>query len=182
MPPDIPDVPLCVDLDGTLIAGDTLVISGWLLVRRKPWLVPLLPLWLLRGKAHLKERIARAVLPDCAALPYRADVVRYLEAQRGTRRIILATAANERIARRVAEHLPMFDVVLSSDATNNLRGAAKLDAIRRTLGDAPFDYLGDSLDDLPVLAAARRAVLVYARRGVREKLKKVCVVEDFERV
>jgi phosphoserine phosphatase len=172
-------IPLCVDLDGTLIAGDTLVISGWLLVRRKPWLLPLLAVWLASGKAVLKARVAQAVLPDCSALPYRADVVSYLESQRGTRRIILATAANERIARRVAEHLGLFDAVIASDGRNNLKGAAKLAAIRSRLGEGEFDYLGDSLDDLPVLAAARKAVLVYAKRGVGEKVRRTCVVEDF---
>ncbi len=176
MPPDPPDVPLCVDLDGTLIAGDTLVISGWLLVRRKPWLVPLLPLWLLRGKAHLKARIARAVLPDCSALPYRAELVRYLEAQRGRRPIILATAANEGIARRVAEHLGLFDTILASDGSSNLKGAAKLAAIRDVVGDSAFDYLGDSLDDEPVLRAARRAVLVCPAPKVRRRVGARCEV------
>jgi hypothetical protein len=50
--------PLCVDLDGTLIAGDLLWEALLALLRQRPWLLLLVPLWLLRGKAHLKEQLA----------------------------------------------------------------------------------------------------------------------------
>lgn len=168
--------PLCVDLDGTLVAADTLIESALLLLRRKPWMVPLIPLWLLGGKSRLKERIAREVSIDCARLPYRVDLVRFLESQRGRRQLILATAANERIAYAVARHLGLFDAVLASDETRNLKGLAKLEAIRGEIGGGEFDYMGDSLDDLPVFKAARRAVLVYPRSGIREKTAAECRV------
>lgn len=40
-------VPLCVDLDGTLIKSDLLFESLACLLRKKPWLVPLVPFWVI---------------------------------------------------------------------------------------------------------------------------------------
>ena len=53
--------PLFVDLDGTLVRTDTLVESVLALLRRRPLMLFVLPFWLLRGKALLKEEIARRV-------------------------------------------------------------------------------------------------------------------------
>lgn len=139
--------------------------------------MPLIPLWLLRGKAHLKHRLAESVSLDCAALPYRAEMIRYLRSQRGKRSLILATAANERIAHAVARHLQLFDAVLASDARTNLKGPAKLAALRRHTNGADFDYMGDSLADLPVFAAARRSVLVHPSARVRARCKVHHVLE-----
>src|ERR1041385_6355053 len=55
--------PLCVDLDGTLIATDVLWESLVLLVKWHPRLLLSLPFWFLRGKAHLKQQLARRVVP-----------------------------------------------------------------------------------------------------------------------
>ena len=43
--------PLVVDLDGTLIKSDMLLETLVGVVRRGPWLVFLLPFWLMRGRA-----------------------------------------------------------------------------------------------------------------------------------
>ena len=153
--------PLCVDLDGTLIDGDTLIISAMSLLARAPWHVLLLPLWLLRGRAALKGEIAERVHFDAAALPWRNDVVDFLRDQRsGGRRLILATAADRRLAVLVAEHLGIFESVIATEGMLNAKGAGKVLAIRAALGDAAFDYIGDSIADLPVLAAARVGYLV----------------------
>ena len=62
-------VPLCVDLDGTLIKTDLLWESLARLLRRNPlWLLPVL-FWWTRGRAHLKRQLVRRVTIDPAALP-----------------------------------------------------------------------------------------------------------------
>src|SRR3954465_1570056 len=115
------DCPLCVDLDGTLIATDAMFESILLLGRRSPlkWLQ--LPLWLRRGKPYLKDQLAKNSIPDPQFLPYRAEILDLIrrEKQAG-RRIVLATASNERIARAIADHLGFFDEVIASNATRNL--------------------------------------------------------------
>jgi phosphoserine phosphatase len=154
-------VPLIVDLDGTLIDGDSLHLSLGVIVRRRPWLVPILPFVTLRGRAPFKQFVSNHATLDPASLPYRRDVLDFVQDERTTgRRVILATAANVRIAESVAAHLRLFDSVIASDRRHNAKGDGKLAAIRATLGSAEFDYVGDSMADVPVFRVARRSYLV----------------------
>jgi hypothetical protein len=50
--------------------------------------------------------------------------------------------------------------VLASDETVNLCGDKKLAKLREQFGDTGFDYAGDSTVDMPLWAAARRALIV----------------------
>lgn len=69
---------LCVDLDGTLIKTDILVESALALVKSRPQDILRLPLWLSKGKANLKQKIADAVELDVESLPYNQDFLDYL--------------------------------------------------------------------------------------------------------
>lgn len=61
------DVPLCVDLDGTLLKSDLLYESLLSLILRNPLYVFLMPFWLLAGKAGFKRAVASRV--DLQPLP-----------------------------------------------------------------------------------------------------------------
>src|SRR5262245_59326047 len=63
-------VPLCVDLDGTLIRSDMLWESLVRLLRKNPLWLAVVPIWWMRGRACLKQQIARRVELDVATLPY----------------------------------------------------------------------------------------------------------------
>ena len=109
-------VPLCVDLDGSLIHSDLLLESFLLLIKQNPLYVFIAPVWLLRGKAHLKAQIARRVALNGAALPYTQPFVDWLRAQKAAGRPLwLCTAADARLAQAVADHLGIFDGVLASN-------------------------------------------------------------------
>src|SRR5690349_20106061 len=113
-------VPLIVDLDGTLIDGDTLHLSLAQLTRERPWVVPVLPVMVLAGRARFKEFVSDRVSLDPASLPYRSDVVEFARRERATGRpMVLATAAHRRIADAVARHLALFDSVIASDGGHN---------------------------------------------------------------
>jgi phosphoserine phosphatase len=169
--------PLCVDLDGTLIAIDTLRECIRLLVREKPWLSPLLPLHLLRGRAVFKDCLAQLVKFEPEQLPYRWQVVEFLQAEQARgRRLILATAAHRRIAEAVAHYLGIFDVVIASDRLYNQKGVFKLAAIRDVVGVSVFDYMGDSIADLPIFQAARMAILVHPSKRLLKLAQASCSV------
>ena len=51
-------IPLCVDLDGTLIKTDLLWESLLALLKQRPLSIFQLPFWLLKGRAHFKHEIA----------------------------------------------------------------------------------------------------------------------------
>jgi len=154
-------VPLCVDLDGTLIKTDVLWESLVKLLRQNPlhWLA--VPFWLLKGRAHLKAQLATRVALDAAALPYNEALLSFLrtEKQRG-RRLVLVTAADLRLAQSVADHVRLFDEVLASDGRINLRGKQKGATLAQRFGKGAFDYAGNSAVDLPVWEQARQALVV----------------------
>lgn len=166
------NVPLCVDLDGTLVQTDLLWESIVLLMKQRPLSLVWLPLWLLRGRAHLKRQLARRVHFNAALLPYRLDTIEWLKSQRAAgRRLILTTASDEMLARSIAAHLGIFDEVMASNGTDNIKGANKLAAIelRFTHG---FDYAGDSGADRVIWERARKAVTVDAPNSVLEELSR----------
>ena len=143
-------VPLVVDLDGTLLRTDLLLESGLRLIKQRPWLVLLMPFWLLKGRAYLKRKIFQEVQLDVSLLPPREELLTWLrdEKARG-RRLILATASDYEQACTVAEPLGLFDTVLGSDGRRNLKGREKLKTIVDVCGK-DFDYIGNSSSDLAI--------------------------------
>jgi 4-hydroxybenzoate polyprenyltransferase/phosphoserine phosphatase len=170
------DVPLCVDLDGTLIHTDLLVESALALLRRNPLYLFCFPLWLLRGRAHLKREIARRVELDVQRLPYDARVLEWLRAN-GARRRVLCTASEQHLADAVARHVGGFDAVLGSDGERNLGGARKASALVERYGERGFDYVGNARVDLAVWAHARRAIVANAPANLPARVAQLCDVE-----
>lgn len=173
--PQAPDAvlrPLSVDLDGTLVKSDTLVDSLLALARKNPAAVFKLPARLLHGKAAFKAFITESVSLDVAHLPYNRELLQYLNQQHAQgREIFLATGADVRLARRVADHLGIFSGVLASDGVTNLTGEEKLDGLRNRLGSGGFDYVGNDVPDLPMLENATEAMVANPSLWLRRKLR-----------
>ena len=164
-------LPLCVDLDGTLVKSDTLYDSTLVLARQHPAQLLKLPGWLLQGKAALKSHIAAAVTLDVPHLPYNRELLQYLEQQHASGRpIYLATAADATLAHRVADHLGFFTGVLASNGTLNLAGNNKLDAFRQQFGDQ-FSYIGNALPDLPLLQHCQQPMVANPTARLRAALR-----------
>jgi apolipoprotein N-acyltransferase len=163
-------VPLCVDLDGTLIKTDLLWESLARLLRRNPFqLLPVL-FWWMRGRAFLKRQLARRVKIDPAALPYHEPFLAFLREQKSAgRKLILATASDRDMALPVANHVRLFDEVLGSDGKTNLRGANKLKVLIAKFGERGFDYAGNSSADFAVWRGAREAIVVNASTAVLKR-------------
>jgi 4-hydroxybenzoate polyprenyltransferase/phosphoserine phosphatase len=171
-------LPLVVDLDGTLVRSDLLIESGLLFLRRQPARA-LMPLaWLLQGKAHLKQHLAASASIDVETLPYDRDVLAFIGEERAKGRpIVLATASHRIYADRVAAYLKLFDKVVATEGAVNLSARAKRDGLVGLYGEKGFDYVGNSLDDLPVWAAARRAYLANPESGVESRARALGNVE-----
>jgi 4-hydroxybenzoate polyprenyltransferase len=170
-------VPLCVDLDGTLVRTDLLVEALLVLVKQNPLCLLLLPFWLVRGKAAFKQEVYRRASLNVAVLPYNQQVLALLRKEhRAGRRIVLATAADRRIAEQVADHLGVFSDVLASDGGVNLAGPNKREALVGRFGPKGFDYAADGGKDVCVWAECRRAVVVNAPRRVLAAARRVADV------
>ncbi len=175
----VTSVPLVVDLDGTLVKTDLMVESFFALIKQNPFLVFLLPSWLLKGKAFFKQQVTRRVTLDVSVLPYHRDLLEHLKVQHAKGRLlVLATGSDERIARQVADHLKLFDRVLASNGTLNLSRRPKRECLAREFGEKGFDYAGNGRQDLEVWPSARKAILVNAPQGVSRKAAQVAEIEQ----
>lgn len=169
--------PICVDLDGTLVNTDTLIESLFALLKHRPIAILLLPVWLLRGKAYLKARVAEFGEIDAQLLPFNEQLLNYLRSQKALgRTLVLATAANERIARRVADTLGLFDQVIASNDSINLSGDAKCKELILRYGERGFDYAGNDRVDVQVWKHARHAIVVNPASGIEDSARSVCTV------
>jgi 4-hydroxybenzoate polyprenyltransferase/phosphoserine phosphatase len=171
-------VALCVDLDGTLLRGNILVETILQLLRRNFTYAVMLPIWLCRGRAFLKQQVAQRIELDPRHWPYRPEVVAYLQREhvRG-RSIVLATASDLRVARAVARHLGLFQEVFASDGANNLKGVRRAHALNARFGARGYVYVGDSWADLPVWSAAAGAVVVGTVPGLAAKVGAMVPIE-----
>src|SRR5712671_4429462 len=68
-------MPLVLDLDGTLIAGDLLYKSFVSVLRRNPFVVFRCTAWLLGGRAALKRQLALRARIDWDRLQLHQDVL-----------------------------------------------------------------------------------------------------------
>jgi len=170
-------LPLCVDLDGTLLHTDILheqllfAATHWRVLRR-------LRGWKRHGIARLKHELATAVPLDVATLPYNRALIDYLRRQRAHgRRLVLATAADRRVAEAVSKHLGLFDDVIASDGRENLRGHAKAARLCAVFGERRFCYVGSDDSDLEVWHKAAGAVVADARHAVVDAVRGRTTIE-----
>jgi phosphoserine phosphatase len=164
---DLPlSMPLVVDLDGTLIAGDMFYKSLFAALLRNPFILLPCISWLRRGRAALKRELALRCRIDFDRLKLHQDVLALLLREKAAgRSVVLATAADALLAEPIAARLRVFDRVIASDGSCNLKGPVKAQALTQ-LFPGGFIYAGDSKDDLPVWQRARAIVIVNACQSV----------------
>ena len=154
------DVPLVVDVDGTLIKSDLLYESALQFLARFPFEAWRLPHWLFTcGKAELKRRLAERADPSVATIPLRGETVAVIrDAQLAGRRVYLASASDGRLVEALADRIGGIAGVFSTEAGVNLAGAAKAQRLVAELGAKGFDYVGDAPRGFPGMAGgAQRA-------------------------
>lgn len=163
---------IVVDLDGTLINSDALVESFFVFFRLHPLRIFEVFYWLFHGKAFLKKRLADEIILDVDLLPYNKDLLTWLEQQRTSgASIVLATASDLRIAKKVAEHIGFFDEVFGTDKIN-LSSKNKRDVLIHRYGEYGYEYVGNSTADFLVWDAANVIHIVNPERGVLKTVSK----------
>ncbi len=154
------DQPLVLDLDFTLLRTDVLFESFACMLKRNPLVILLAAYWLLRGKAVLKRKLAEFSPPATELLPANERVVALAEHEFAAgRRVVLATAADELMARRIAARFPFIGETLASNGQQNFKGEVKAAALAARFPEG-FLYAGDSDEDIAVWALASESVIV----------------------
>ena len=174
--------PLCVDMDGTLLKTDTLVEAVVRFLIANPLSIFQLISWLLKGRAHFKAEIAKRWVPTDDSLPANQDFLAYLKEQHDSgRSLVLATAANSRMAEAIHKFYPFFSAILASDADENCKGTKKAAALTKRFPHG-FDYAGNSSADVLCWQAARQAIVVNASSHIIDRAKQVSeVTQVFDR-
>ena len=166
-------LPICVDLDGTLVKSDTLVDSVLVMARQHPRDLLRIPGWIAQGKAAFKQHVASVIELDVEHLPYNRPLLEWLRQQAGEgRELYLATASDRALADRVAAYLGIFRGVLASDGATNLAGGNKLAAFRERFGNN-FCYIGNARPDAEVLAACQSPLVANPDRALRAAMRHV---------
>lgn len=165
------DGTLYVDLDGTLIRSDLLIESCLALLQRNALYILLFPVWLLRGKAFLKQQVARRTKLRMDLLPYDQRLIRFLRKQHASgRSLVLISAADQQLVSAVADHLELFDDALGSTPPVNLNGHRKQQVISGREGRRPFAYAANHNDDWPVWKNASQIIAVNTGRRLLRRL------------
>ncbi|MCZ6671563.1 MAG: UbiA family prenyltransferase [Verrucomicrobia bacterium] len=157
-----PSLPLCVDLDGTLLATDCLWESFVQGLKQNPFIAFLVPFWLLRGKAYLKNRLARGTDFDVNSLPENPRFIKWLASQVANERdIYLVSASDQALVSAVADEFGIFKEAIGSSEGLNLRGKYKADYLVDRFGEGGFDYAGNDFPDLRIWEKSHASILVH---------------------
>lgn len=145
------DLPLCVDLDGTLIKSDTLQYTLVKYLQLWPHKILNIFIWLMRGRAHLKAMLAKHIKIDAHTFAYNPQFLSWLKAQsQNGRALFLVTASDQKAAQAFSQFIPIFQDTMASNGSINLRAGAKAQALIDRFGRHQFAYAGNSKDDLTV--------------------------------
>ena len=156
------NVPICVDLDGTLIKNDLTSWSMKTFVQKSVLNIFRLEFFIIsKGRAYAKKLVAQEIDLDMGVLEYNKKFVDFLtEKRRFGTSLFIATASDEIYANKVADDLGIFDGVFASNGVVNLAAETKAKTLCAIFGEKGFIYAGNSKDDLKVWEKSCGAILV----------------------
>lgn len=165
------NIPLIVDLDGTLSKTDTLHEGVVSVLLKKPHKIIKLAMSLFKGKSYFKETVAQSLTQTADSFCYRFNLIDYLKNEkRKGREVYLVSAANQKIADSIQEHLGIFDGVKGSSASLNLKGQNKLIWLEENFPQG-YIYAGDHSADVPVWQKSTGAILVGSGKKFINSIK-----------
>jgi len=166
--------PLCVDLDGTLVRTDLFaetILRG--LFAAPAATLRAMVMALIGRRAEAKQLLARLASPPVENLPFRTEVLALIHQARAEgRSVVLATAADRSVADKVAAHLQVFNLVMASNGSDNLKCDLKAQALIERFGRGYYDYIGDSRADVPVWQAGAACFVVSPSPSLWARLKR----------
>lgn len=171
-------LPIAVDLDGTLTRVNSIWEQVVLLLRIRPWMIVMVPFWLLQGRPALKAKLAAWAPIERIALPFQSQLVDYLKEQSAFgREIVLVTAADQTTATHVASLFPFFRGGIGTSGPTNLAGAAKGEYLAKRYGENGFVYAGNEFRDVRVWERSGGAIVVNPQPGLESAAAAITTIE-----
>jgi 4-hydroxybenzoate polyprenyltransferase/phosphoserine phosphatase len=172
------NVPLCVDLDGTLVRTNTLLETALGALKKNPLFIFKIVQALSKGKAYAKHVIGKEFSTNPSLLPYNKEFLEWLTKEKATGRVlILATASDELIAKKVAQHLEIFSDIIASTPKASVTAGGKALVLCKMFGTNGFSYAGNSQSDLAVWNCSHHAILVDAPKNIKQQINKNIIIE-----
>ena len=126
----------------------------------------------LGNRAKLKKEITRLAEINVALLPVNPDIEAYVTAaQQEGREVIFASASNEDLVQRLADHHGIPGHHIGSTEDVNLSGKRKAEALNGRYGKGQYAYAGDQKVDLDVWRSSGEAIVVGHHPNITAKLE-----------
>ncbi len=163
------NLPLVIDVDDSLLKTDMLMECFWAALGRHPVACLLAVLTLFSNRALLKAKLAELAALDTALLPRRTEVESLISGAQGE--VMLASGSDISLVEDLSAQLGLNAAPMGSDGRTNLTGANKAKALVARYGAGQFNYVGDSVKDIPVWQAAAGGYCVAPSERLESKLK-----------
>ena len=166
---------LFVDLDNSLIKTD-LLFETFLILFNKNIFAPFIAISILIrfGISGLKGYLYENTNLFVENLPFNSGVLKFIKdwKSKNIGQVFLISASDERLVKKVSEHLGLFDGY-SGTLQKNLRSTAKLEKIKSITQKKCFEYVGDSFDDFVIWKHAKHCIAVNPSFFIKKKLTKI---------
>lgn len=179
---DILNIPLVVDLDGSLIKTELPWESFLYVLKKHP--IKLLKIFYkklkIKKSCYIKIELQKISKLFLTELPFSNNFLKYLKQEKSLgRKLILCTGSTQKYAEEIQKITNLFDFTFGSVLGTNLVGKVKADFLLKKYGYKKFDYAGNSLADFKVAKYARKFIMVNPSFLVKLFSKKYNISRHF---
>ena len=166
------NIPLCVDLDHTLLKTNLFYEALIEIIRTRFHLLFLLPFWFFKGREFLKNQILKNIRLETELMPLNEEITKFCKEQAHQGRTIFLVSNS---LFHWVRHFKMdldFVVDIIAPSEKKFRGANRASFLTDKFGEQGFDYIGSRKNDIPVWKVARYA---YSSSSIKklDNLKQV---------
>lgn len=152
---------IVIDLDGTLIKEDITILSLKLLIKKNLLNTFRVLLWATQGKSFLKFRLSQQINIDVKKLTYNQKVINFIKKNKKNNKIVLSTGSYISYAKKINQHIKLFDEVLGTSKNFNNIGTNKASRLQKKFKtEQIYTYIGNSRTDIPIWNISKNSLSV----------------------
>lgn len=169
------NIPLFIDLDGTLIKEDLSHRAFFYFFKTKPMVCLFhILIFLFLGRPYLKEKISKNFIVNISNLKKNISCIEYIKKHKKNNRMVyLISGSHQLLVNQINNQLNLFNNVFGTYEDFNMVGKNKIFYINNKLGIFDFDYIGNSKQDLPIWNYTQKVIYTNASSSLKKKLKKL---------